>query len=64
MCCEVFRFSVIFPKRIKGIDNPVVFIKEECVNGRESRLDDSSGVPVVRSSWVGLPSLGGEAKPH
>ena len=48
MCCEVFGARVFFPKRIKGIDDPVVFIKEECVNGRESRLDNSSGVSACQ----------------
>ena len=54
MCCEVFRFSVVFPKRVKGINDPVVFIKEECVYGREGRLNDSSGVPAcqVVLGWV------------
>ena len=48
MCCEVFGARVFFPKRIKGIDDPVVFIKEECVNGSEGRLNNSSGVPACQ----------------
>ena len=48
MCCEVLGASVVFPKRIKGINDPVVFIKEECVNGGEGGLDDSSGVPACQ----------------
>ena len=45
-----------FPKRKKGIDDPVVLVHEECVDRCEGRLYDSSGVPACQVvwSWVGF----------
>ena len=45
---------MIFPKRLKDINDPVVFHHEECVYGGEGRLYDSSDISTCQiiGRWV------------
>ena len=48
---QVSSAGVFFPKRLKGINNPVVFLKEECVYGQEGRLYHSSDISAGQIVW-------------
>ena len=54
MFWQIFRLRVNFPKRLKGINDPVVLMKEECVDGCEGRLDNSSYIPTGEVVWGGI----------